>query len=91
MLGLYTDLGGDHKQFGLLTNDRDHLDEDVGVEADPDDGEDEGEKEVAAVLLRPAVRDGGDSESLGVEWRTEGVGESHKDTVIRGAGSERIY
>ena len=44
MLGLYTDLGGDHKQFGLLTNDRDHLDEDVGVEADPDDGEDEGEE-----------------------------------------------
>ena len=44
MLGLYTDLGGDHKQFGLLTNDRDHLDEDKGVEADPDDGEDEGEE-----------------------------------------------
>ena len=44
MLGLYTDLGGDHKQFGLLTNDCDHLHEDVGVEADPDDGEDEGEE-----------------------------------------------
>ena len=44
MLGLYTDLGGDYKQFGLLTNDRDHLDEDKGVEADPDDGEDEGEE-----------------------------------------------
>ena len=48
--------------YGLLTYYRDHPHEDVGVEADPDDGEDEGEKEVAAVLLRPAVRDGGDSE-----------------------------